>query len=532
MITSRLPRSFLLAFLLGSTVSWSPVKSRPAMDSCRDFCGVMTFLPCACDRKCVLSGNCCEDFQVECPLEDAEGQQLFQKQITLGRVKCLNRAFTVTGTVSNTTSMPSSNLGFNKPSENESREIFSKEKFLEILQQAPVTENTTGVVYQTMEVFRRYSDDPDNSRAVRWLTYFSVTSLTTPRSLDDLVKSIDAEVKPRYGKSERGFINWGNFEAICLHSGDTPITEHCPSEKSRPNSRELLNNSSWSRKCESFYSYVTVGGELFKNKYCALCHLHDEGHIRLKTSTHQETQFQKASVAPLSISVALSGNRARVMSGSTVDIQYNHVDKKSVPPQHGPWKRVRCPLMMSSIDGTSGNCETLECNDGFTLMHSGVCASVHIGMFLIPEDEFTKVTYPNKHVKNFFMCHLGKVFDLLPKEEGIQDYVMLRNPSNKMNMFGFTFKFYRESPREHRDLLLSLFSRMLKAVMTYKQYRQEFKLDTVDKTPRIPGPPQGVQIVWSRDSVKPLLESHDNNSANESLNISGDVFALTKLTIG
>ncbi|KAI8773664.1 hypothetical protein BgiBS90_026082 [Biomphalaria glabrata] len=230
------------------------IKKDEEKDSCQDICGKWQALPCSCDPQCLVFGNCCEDFEVECSGMAEESKSKYAGFLH-SEVKCIYDKFLITScSATDTGSRYSSSLDRMKTLDVQTKE---DELFTDLLlNKIPVLDVSTGLSFINRAVFNCNGGNASN--ALNWDLTVSILEIIfdfPPKLLlEDLTnkESYIFYVLPFQYKTKEA----GN-ECKSINSSSCSKTAH-----------PLYS------KCKSFISYVEHVDEdpiIFNNKYCAQC---------------------------------------------------------------------------------------------------------------------------------------------------------------------------------------------------------------------------------------------------------------------
>ncbi|KAI8773625.1 hypothetical protein BgiBS90_026043 [Biomphalaria glabrata] len=120
-------------------------------ESCQNICGKWQDLPCSCDPKCLVFGNCCEDFDVECSGMAEESKSKYAGLLH-SEVKCINSIFVITScSVADSGSQNSTSLERMKKLDVQTKQ---GELFIDfLLNDTPVLDISTGFSFINKTVF-------------------------------------------------------------------------------------------------------------------------------------------------------------------------------------------------------------------------------------------------------------------------------------------------------------------------------------------------------------------------------------------
>ncbi|KAK6991381.1 smg-9 nonsense mediated mRNA decay factor [Biomphalaria glabrata] len=297
------------------------IKKEDQKDSCQNICGKWQVIPCSCDPRCLVFGNCCEDFEVECSGMAEESKSKYAGLLH-SEVKCIDNIFVITScSVADTRSQNFTSLDRIKNLDAQTKQ--GANFFTDfLLNEIPVLDVSTGLSFINKAVFNCNGGNASN--ALNWDITVSKLEISfdfPPKLLlEDLTNKENYifYVLPFQYKTKEA----GN-ECKSINSSSCSKTEH-----------PLYS------KCKSFISYVIHVDEhpiIFNNKYCAQCNgftnvssLNSPG----KTYTHNSN-----------FDVLISMSEAKVNVVKTYDRKGIH------------WSSIAC--------NTSGNLEykhSLECN--------------------------------------------------------------------------------------------------------------------------------------------------------------------------
>ncbi|KAI8773624.1 hypothetical protein BgiBS90_026042 [Biomphalaria glabrata] len=248
-------------------------------DSCRDICGKWQALPCSCDPKCLVFGNCCEDFDVECSGIAKESQSKYAGLLH-SEVKCINSIFVITScSVADTKNQNFTSLDRMKELDVQTKqgELFAD--FL--LNETPVLDVSTGLSFINKTVFS--CNGGNLSNALNWNII-----------VNEIDKIFDFQRKEILLENLKN--NENNFVYVLPYRYDENYkSQTCRNISAASCSK--IEHPLYS-KCKSFISSVVTHVDkhpiIFNNKYCAQCNGFTNVSVFNDTNEHncQECYFQ------------------------------------------------------------------------------------------------------------------------------------------------------------------------------------------------------------------------------------------------
>ncbi|KAK6991332.1 Aquaporin-7 [Biomphalaria glabrata] len=226
-------------------------------ESCRDICGKWQESPCSCDPKCLVFGNCCEDFEVECSGMAEESKSKYAGLLN-SEVKCINNKFLITScSATDTESQNSTSLVRMKKVDVQTKQDELFKDFL--LNEIPVLDVSTGLSFINKAVFS--CNGGNLSNALNW----DILVKTFEIIYDFQTKEILLE---NLTKNENNWVYQPPFQY-----NKNPLEQYCLNISATSCSK--TEHPLYS-KCKSFISYVShVDVDehpiIFNNKYCAQC---------------------------------------------------------------------------------------------------------------------------------------------------------------------------------------------------------------------------------------------------------------------
>ena len=377
------------------------------IQSCRNKCGQVIQVPCSCDFKCIVLGNCCEDIDAVCPGMIEQGRRLFRLQ-SLATIECIGHKRIVTTChkydvpvqLGNQTTSANDPLKrqldaqiikimqqepFENTTADQDRHTLRMERFQNIIKNPFVTDISTGFIYLNKTVFDCFSTA--TSKPVTWLTQFRIPSITyTPVTAQSVAETLDfIEYISPFPKDSIDH----NNNAYCLKAGTMGGLEYIDS----------CNNGSfqeWTEQCNTgFISLVVVvvarRPDYFKNRYCAYCYVGKDNNLGIIPLTYPRTNRH-----PMMFTVAI-----RIQNG---DVRLSHADKDL--NHHISWTEAVCDTSLNE------ECRIVGCNKGFVKRKLGLCEELTYAEFAITGDEFPVLLSHYASFKPYMACVLSKVFDV------------------------------------------------------------------------------------------------------------------------
>ena len=435
--------------------------------SCLGKCGMPQGLPCSCSSTCVVYKNCCEDFEELCPEEILTGLYLYQDYLSV-EVECLHQYFTISSCgLENIWNTDSSRIpqvdtlnitndarsGFHPPGGKSLHN--TTENLLKMIRDVPITDETTGLVYRTKDIFNCFASNESKPRL--WNTRIELNKFGAIRIFDELSNLLDRDKEPIYTPPTNAVIGHG----LCLtNSQETKLIETC--DLSKIHTEEGLKHGlSWKNKCNNFTSYVVLDKIKYKNKYCAYCT------FSRTIDTKPFTGIDVKNDHSFSVSVSIVNN-------AELNLAYNYVD--TTGSRHGPWTEISCQLGQSK---RSNVCNISKCNVGFTLRPSGICCKFQELMFILPEDEYqiTKCQFQRFH--SFLKCRMASMFDFPTKSVNRKkdtENLLVSNSNTNENLWVFSFYHYIDDTWKFEypsNLYFEVFFKLMSAAKDFKHYRKQ-----------------------------------------------------------
>ncbi|KAH9500034.1 hypothetical protein Btru_076216 [Bulinus truncatus] len=202
--------------------------------SCHNRCNKMIPIPspsCSCKVHCLVYRNCCDDFSSECPLLVKQSLSMFRHMLDLP-VDCLamSNSLVITG-------CPQKNIVTNR--------IINTDSFFDIINNVPITDNNTGLVFLNMDVYD--CNVPKHSNAgVKW---------KIAMELNETSKLVQT------------------FQDYKLHSPlYVPPRRSMLVNKCIPRSMSVCNTSIYlQQQCQSFVLYLLLKQVIYNSTLCQVC---------------------------------------------------------------------------------------------------------------------------------------------------------------------------------------------------------------------------------------------------------------------
>ncbi|KAH9513925.1 hypothetical protein Btru_031748 [Bulinus truncatus] len=225
----------------------SVYRARELIASCRHSCQSNMSIPCACDVKCLVYNNCCEDFIRECPENFAESKVKYKFFFGL-ETECTASNFIVISSCSKNSAIKNVNMTFELNPNLVLNDYFA---FSETL---PVTDLETSLSYKNRTVFLcNAMGDPN---PLKWNVLLDNLDINNIQSMNEITS-----------RSEKHYF-----------SPPTDISSpKCPSK-----SINSCGKSPFQNLCKSFKSFISSSyNSVFDNVYCALCNGKEENGLSL-----------------------------------------------------------------------------------------------------------------------------------------------------------------------------------------------------------------------------------------------------------
>ncbi|KAI8783424.1 hypothetical protein BgiBS90_015040 [Biomphalaria glabrata] len=189
---------------------------------------------CSCDVRCPVYRSCCEDFPTECPLVYKESLKRFGHMLDL-QVDCLEltNTFAIVGCPHQT---------------NYTRKWINQDSLSDILDNTPVTDVTTGLVFANMDIYNCNMPGRSNL-TLKWNIFATLEDSKKESYITELYKPLKlfapCYVAPMYGEEM---------------------------SKCNPNSISLCNNSILlQRQCQAFLPFSLLKNMVKNYNLCKAC---------------------------------------------------------------------------------------------------------------------------------------------------------------------------------------------------------------------------------------------------------------------
>ena len=371
--------------------STSIIFNRKGIDSCKGKCNTARELPCSCDARCVVYDNCCLDIEEFCPGLVPLGKRLFSGQVEADSV-CDNFVFMIASCPNKSMSIAEEDhlalalLTEREPADFEKLGKTSQQRaFWRLLQQAPVTELSTGINYRNFSVYSCFSRNLSDFQMFDMsVVSQKFVSLTT---LDKFVDSLTLFTS-RINYLPRS----KSISKNVVHSRCFPIFN--PGDKCNETDANELSDpemSSMRDKCFSGFSFVENRDYfVYKNKYCAFCN--GEKISKLKHLIRPPYEITKT-VFQISLT-----KQHLLMN---YEFGRAPMDYGMIEGSYGSWVLAKCQLE------SDGACEVLKCSRGYTRRPSGLCAIVYgIGVAFYV-DANSDLNNQLNYIDILINCHLS-----------------------------------------------------------------------------------------------------------------------------
>ena len=218
--------------------------------TCANRCDDVTNYPCSCHKRCLVNGDCCDDFTANCPLVSKQATEIMETFPGLTRTEC-----TLTG-YRMVTSCPNSNVTYIDHFDNRPVLLAHNDQLRNLEQKlynVPFTDEVTGITYSKKSVFECNRNDT-SSNGIPWK--YKLFTNEVPFILTDIAEFMIPQCS-QY------------VPPVLTDSCPFLIVDHCPFFYFDAASALLCSFSS-----ESYLFYTGLGTNhmiRFRNKYCAVC---------------------------------------------------------------------------------------------------------------------------------------------------------------------------------------------------------------------------------------------------------------------
>ncbi|KAI8786571.1 hypothetical protein BgiBS90_011709 [Biomphalaria glabrata] len=386
--------------------------------SCRNLCFQWRIIPCSCDVRCPVLGNCCEDFTSECPETFRESQAIFD-QFSTAKVKCEFNILMISACPDNgNTSRGSATSGETLDKYRTFREVHISNNvnntFLDkVIKTLHVTDLFTSFTYVNSEVFTCYAES--RSEPVFWDIVLS--SGADGFNLNDKYLNTSYLHSENMAFKPPAFLkNRIEFATCFLHS-----VSKCP---------EDVGEDSWLVKsCSSFYSFVKFQKTVFNNHYCALCNGFNTSYAMQKSDVPNIFSYND-----LIFSVTMSLGSSRLVV--TQKESYSETVSSD-------WLKIECSLNKPSGFENLFPCQLQSCSN-FGHIIDGQCKDSMILLFAFPVADFP--VSEHESLWNYIRCYLHERLQLRVQESkqfpSLEDFKL-----RKKEFLIFTFQMFRTSSK-------------------------------------------------------------------------------------
>ncbi|KAK6972471.1 carbohydrate sulfotransferase [Biomphalaria glabrata] len=298
---------------------------------------------CSCDVRCPVYRNCCEDFLTECPLVHKESLKRFRHMMDL-QVDCLEMANTlaIVGCPHQT---------------NYTRKLINQDSFSDVLDNTPVTDVATGLVFANMEIYNCHM--PGMSNLARKWNILALLNYTSHKENIFHFKHYTIS-EPWYG---------------------APIYVKNIA-KCNPSKISLCNNSiSLQRQCQSFLPYQLLKNIVYSYSLCQAC------------SVSSRSPFLNYD-SKLNTKVFISPDT--VLSGAPIDL----------------WIEAKCDMSLNATF-SGAVCHFVKCHhqSGF-YAHNGTCRKFHLFSIAFQSDIFQLSEHEKDKILNYITFYLTHVLNI------------------------------------------------------------------------------------------------------------------------
>ncbi|KAK6991324.1 Aquaporin-7, partial [Biomphalaria glabrata] len=353
---------------------------KKVIDSCRNSCGKWRVLPCSCDSKCLVYGNCCEDFELECSDIVQESKTKFTSLVH-SSVKCMDDTFVIASCadkkvfIDNSSSSSTTRRNVNALPGYEWSDI-------ELLRNlVPVTDLSTGFTFINKTVLKCHNGNL--SSAVHWdVAVNDIKNIFNITFQKILIENVhNDKVYTQYTSPRE------NSDIFMTSSCSDGSVGTC-----------LKEDHPLDFKCKSFISYVkNTQSRVFNNKYCAYCN----GFV--ETSNLAKTKRNKHE---LNFDVLMSVNEGTIKLIPRAPVGVILFNK---------WEKIECREnvieMVNNYLNTSRHCDII-CSQGFTYHAKKICKKSLILEMAISANVFS-FRNPNMTIlTDYVMCFLDRILQL------------------------------------------------------------------------------------------------------------------------
>nr|KAI8759694.1 hypothetical protein BgiMline_006847 [Biomphalaria glabrata] len=346
--------------------------------SCRNRCSrtepeIFNYILCSCDVRCPVYRNCCEDFSTECPLVHKESLKKFGHMMDL-QVDCLDVAntFAIVGCPHQT---------------NYTRKLINQDSFPDILDNTPVTDVTTGLVFINMDIYNCNMPGRSNL-TLKWNIFAELEDNNQHRPILEFKKPLKL-FKPCY-------------RAPTLYADKM--------SKCNPNSISLCNNSILlQRQCQSFLPFSLLKNMIKNYNLCRACS------VSARLSFYNLKFFFRANVSIFTDTLLYHG------------LSLYWVEAKCDMSPNATLSRAQCYIVRCSHQ------------EGYYL-HNGTCRTFYLLSIAFQLELMQLNDNQKENIFNFIKYHLYRVLNV-----GILGTVTplmsLYNGETQQNMTVATFMF-------------------------------------------------------------------------------------------
>ncbi|KAI8786567.1 hypothetical protein BgiBS90_011705 [Biomphalaria glabrata] len=383
------------------------------LSSCYNLCYQWRIIPCSCDVKCPVLGNCCEDFTSECPETFRESQTIFN-QFSTAKVKCERNTLMISACPDNgNTSRGSATSGETLDKYRTFREVnFSNNVnntfFDKVIKTLHVTDLFTGFTYVNSEVFTCYAES--RSEPVIWDIVLS--SGVNGFNLNDKYLNTSLFLPKNMMFKPPAFLkNRIKFATCFLHS-----VSKCP--------EDVGEDSRLVKSCSSFYSFVKFQETVFNNHYCALCNGFNTSHA-LEKSDVLELFYYNDFI--FSVTVSFESSRLVVTQKEPNSNSFL-----------SDWLKIECSLNKPFGFENLFPCQLQSCSN-FGHIIDGQCKDSMILLFAFPVADFP--VSEHESLWNYIRCYLYERLQLRVQESkqfpSLEDFKL-----RKKKFIIFTFQMF------------------------------------------------------------------------------------------
>ncbi|KAK6989166.1 smg-9 nonsense mediated mRNA decay factor [Biomphalaria glabrata] len=383
------------------------------LSSCYNLCYQWRIIPCSCDVRCPVLGNCCEDFTSECPETFRESQAIFD-QFSTAKVKCEFNILMISACPDNGNTTSGKTLDKYRTFREVNFSNNVNNTFLDkVIKTLHVTDLFTSFTYVNSEVFTCYAES--RSEPVFWDIVLS--SGADGFNLNDKYLNTSYLHSENMAFKPPAFLkNRIEFATCFLHS-----VSKCP---------EDVGEDSWLVKsCSSFYSFVKFQKTVFNNHHCAFCNGFNTSYAMQKSDVPNIFSYND-----LIFSVTMSLGSSRLVV--TQKESYSETVSSD-------WLKIECSLNKPSGFENVFPCQLQSCSN-FGHIIDGQCKDSMILLFAFPVADFPLSEHDS--LLNYIRCYLHERLQLRVQESkqfpSLEDFKL-----RKKEFLIFTFQMFRPSSK-------------------------------------------------------------------------------------